>query len=185
MPSGLGETPARPPGKGYVAPPARRTCLALATTITGGVSPSSAIALAHVQPLSIPAFCRSSTLKSRPGSTAAGVETGDSKSRKRVNGSASSPAGGLIAARSWRYSGTRIRTFRKKTSRVPAARGSEPAAAAWTAVTCCCTSGGQAADCFVISSTVRCRVSASPRFAAMRASSRSAARFPGFDCRIV
>src|SRR6185503_38010 len=129
-------------GKGNVAPLAKRTSRAVAVAITG--APSLLNEIAPIQSvLSVVKF-KGSGLNSIEKSAAAVLNTGASSFKKFLTGVASSPGGGLIAARSRRYSGTRTKTLRRKLVRVAAAALSPALVAASRAVTCSRTSAGQA-----------------------------------------
>src|SRR5450755_3973707 len=141
MPSGVGATPDFPPGKGKLAPVDKCTSRSLATAIAG--APALATGIDPIQlhrPLPRPAT--GPDVKSTATSAGAGLKTGVSIARKCVNGCASSPGAALITPRLSRYSGTRINTLRRNMVRVAAPRESVPAAAAFSAATCCCTSDG-------------------------------------------
>src|SRR5829696_2612566 len=109
-----------------------------------------------------------SGLKVSPVSGAAVLNSGASNLRKPVKGVASSPGGGLIAARLRLYSGTRINTLRRKLVRVAAAGRSPLLDAASTARACSRTASGHAEERATILATDDLSVSASPRFAAAR-----------------
>src|SRR2546426_2472775 len=102
-----------------------RTSFSFANTTTGAPSPVSEIAPIQLH-LPAGAFGTGSDEKLIAVSAAAGANVGDSKTRKWVNGSASSPGAGLMTERSRRYSGTRNSTLRRKVIRVAAWRGSGP-----------------------------------------------------------
>src|SRR6201988_1329564 len=147
-------------GKGNVAPLAKRTSRAFAVAITGAPSPLREMAPVHVH-------CPESSavtgcgLNFRVASAGAVVKTGDSNFRKCVKGVASSPGGGLIAARLRLYSGTRINTLRKKLVRVAPARRSPLFASASTVLTCSRTSSGHANERATTFATDDLNVSAS------------------------
>src|SRR6185369_2876494 len=172
-----------PPGKGNFAPLVKRTSLPVAVAITGVPDPLNEIA--PIQSAgSAPAAVTHSGLKVMVVSGGAAVKTGASIFRKCVKGVASSPGGGLITARSRRYSGKRINTFRKKLVRVAAELRSPFFAAVSTAFTCVRTSSGHADERATIFATDDLTVSASPRFAAMRVDSTRPARLSGWTARI-
>src|SRR2546425_6042468 len=98
-----------------------RTSFSLASTMAGAPSPLSEIAPIQLH-LPAGAFGTGSEAKLIAVSAGAGAKDGDYKSRKCVNGSASSPGAGLMAERFRRYSGTRTSTLRKKVIRVAAWR---------------------------------------------------------------
>src|ERR1700752_5437597 len=141
MPSGVGTVFAVPPGNGSVAPFAKRTSRAVAVATTGAPEPLNEIAPIQ-SAVSVPGSGVALNFVSVSG--AAVLNTGASSFRKLVNGVASSPGGGLIAARLRRYSGTRINTLRKKLVRVAPARRSPLFASASTVLTCSRTSSGHA-----------------------------------------
>src|SRR4029079_9488654 len=106
-------------GKGNFAPLAKRTSRAVAVAITG--APSLLNEIAPIQSvLSVVEF-KGSGRNSIDKSGAAVLNTGASSFKKFLMGVASSPGGGLIAARSRRYSGTRTNTLRRKLVNVAAA----------------------------------------------------------------
>src|SRR6476619_7118827 len=123
MPSLVGDLWIVPLGNGMVAPLARRTCSADAVAMTGAPVPLKEIAPIQVCGDGL-ATLMGSGLKVRPVSGAAVLNSGTSNLRKLVRGVASSPGGGLIAARLLRYSGTRTSTLRRKLVRVAAAAAS-------------------------------------------------------------
>src|SRR5688572_5416748 len=98
MPNAAVPETADPPGNGNLAPLDKCTSRELAVTITGAPSPLNAIARIHSARNDWSPEIRSG-LKVIAVSGAAVVNTGDSKTRKCVNGAASSPGGGLIARR--------------------------------------------------------------------------------------
>src|SRR2546425_8015662 len=79
-----------------------RTSFSLASTMAGAPSPLSEIAPIQLH-LPAGAFGTGSEAKLIAVSAGAGAKDGDSKSRKCVNGSASSPGAGLMAERFRRY----------------------------------------------------------------------------------
>src|ERR1044072_5188671 len=167
-----------PPGNGNFAPVVKRTSLPVAVAITGAPDPLNEIA--PIQPVgSAPTAVIHSGLNVRVVSGGAAVKTGASIFRKCVKGVASSPGGGLITARSRRYSGRRIKTLRRKLVRVAVELRSPLLAAASTAFTCARTSSGHADERATIFATDDLTVSASPRFAAMRVDSTRPARLSG------
>ena len=113
----------------------------------------------------------------------AGREDGEGNRRKVTNGWASSPGCALITARLCRKLGTCMRTLRRKTLRTAAVAGAD-CAAFCNSVSCCCTLGGHAGtDCAAMRLTAERRVAVSPRLAAIRPSSTSAARLLGCAAR--
>src|SRR6185369_12101174 len=178
MPCVVGGVLASPPGNGSVAPLANLTSRAVAVAITGAPEPLSE--MAPIQSVLSVAGFKGSGLNVSDESGAAVVKTGASIFRKCVNGTASSPGGGLITARSRRYSGKRIKTLRRKLVRVAAPAKSPLFAAVSTAFTCVRTSSGHADERATIFATEDLTVSASPRFAAMRVDSTRAARLSGW-----
>src|ERR1700752_244858 len=181
MPSGVGTVFAVPPGNGSVAPFAKRTSRAVAVATTGAPEPLNEIAPIQ-SAVSVPGSGVALNFVSVSG--AAVLNTGASSFRKLVNGVASSPGGGLIAARLRRYSGTRINTLRKKLVRVAAPRKSPLFAACDTAFTCSFTSSGHDDDRAVSFAPEELTVAASFRFAATRVSSTNAAKLSGCTERI-
>src|SRR6185369_12927806 len=132
-----------PPGNGNFAPLAKRTSRPVAVAITGAPDPLKEIA--PIQSAgSAPAAVTHSGLNVRFTSGGAAVKTGASIFRKCVKGIASSPGGGLITARSRRYSGKRTNTLRRKLVRVAAPGKSLFFTAASRALTCVRTSSGHA-----------------------------------------
>src|SRR5215208_2007335 len=114
-------------GNGSLAPLAKRTSPGVNVATTGAPSPVNEIAPTQAT-LSV-ARVKGSGVNLILRSGSAALKIGASNFRKCVSGVASSPGGGLIAARSRRYSGTRIKTFRKKLVRVAAPRRSPVLAA--------------------------------------------------------
>src|ERR1044072_1356804 len=124
-----------PPGNGNFAPVVKRTSLPVAVAITGAPDPLNEIA--PIQPVgSAPTAVIHSGLNVRVVSGGAAVKTGASIFRKCVKGVASSPGGGLINARSRRYSGKRTSTLRRKLVPVAAPGKSLFFTAASRALTC-------------------------------------------------
>src|SRR5215218_1937235 len=102
-----------------------------------------------------------------------------------MKGTASSPGGGLTAARSRRYSGKRIKTFRKKLVRVAVPGKSLFFTAASRALTCSRTSSGHADERATIFVADDLTASESPRFAAILVDSTRPARLSGWAARIL